>query len=77
MIRDRFGDDSVYTWWNRRSDFYESDRGWRLDHFLATPPIAARVKSVSIDRAERGRNGSTDHAPLLVTLAADPTETDP
>lgn len=77
VIRDRFGDDSVYTWWNRRSDFYESDRGWRLDHFLATPPIAARVKSVSIDRAERGRNGSTDHAPLLVTLAADPTETDP
>ena len=68
VVRDRFGDEPVFTWWNRRSDFYESDRGWRLDHLLATPAVAGRIGSVVIDRAERGRQGSTDHAPLLVSL---------
>ena len=67
-VRMRFGEERVFTWWNRRSDFYESDRGWRLDHVLATPTLAARVRSLEIDRAERGREGSTDHAPILVDL---------
>ncbi len=68
IVRERYGDEHVYTWWNRRSDFYETDRGWRLDHMLATPSVAAEVTDLTVDRAERGRDGSTDHAPLLVTL---------
>ncbi len=69
VVRVAYGDEPVFTWWNRRSDFYETDRGWRLDHVLATPTLAAGVTALIIDRAERGREGSTDHAPLLVTLA--------
>ena len=53
-VRSRVGDERIYSWWNRRSDFYETDRGWRLDHVLATPLIDARITAVSIDRAERG-----------------------
>lgn len=68
VVRNRLGDQHAYTWWNRRSDFYETDRGWRLDHILATPQLAESVDDLLIDRAERGRDGSTDHAPLLVTL---------
>lgn len=68
VVRAHFGDEAVFTWWNRRSDFYESDRGWRLDHLLADPVTAANVASVSVDRAERGRPGSTDHAPLLAKI---------
>ena len=68
IVRIQFGDDPAFTWWNRRSDFYETNRGWRLDHILASPAIARQVSGLSIDRAERGRDGSTDHAPLLVTL---------
>lgn len=67
-VRARAGDQRIYTWWNRRSDFYDTDRGWRLDHVLATPGVDARVSRVSIDRAERGRDGSADHAPLVVDL---------
>lgn len=66
VVRATYGDDHVFTWWNRRSDFYETDRGWRLDHMLADPATAAQVRSLTVDRAERGRDGSTDHAPLLV-----------
>ncbi len=68
VIRDHHGEEPVFTWWNRRSDFYETDRGWRLDHALADPITAARVERAFIDRAERGRDGSSDHAPLVVDL---------
>lgn len=69
VVRSHHGDDAVFTWWNRRGDFYQSDRGWRLDHVLADPATAATVSSVTIDRVERGRAGSSDHAPLVVDLA--------
>lgn len=65
-VRSRFGDEAVFTWWNRRSDFYATDRGWRLDHVLATPTADERILAVSIDREERGRPGAADHAPLLI-----------
>lgn len=68
LVRDTFRDEHVFTWWNRRSDFYETDRGWRLDHMLGTQTIADQVQSLTVDRAERGRAGSTDHAPLLLTI---------
>jgi len=67
-IRSQFGDEHVFTWWNRRSDFYASDRGWRLDHVLADPDTAERVRTIVVDRGERGITGSSDHAPILVTL---------
>jgi exodeoxyribonuclease III len=60
-------DRPAFTWWNRRGDFYESDRGWRLDHALATPDLAARIVSVSVDRAARSVPGP-DHAPILVVV---------
>ena len=68
VVRAHYGDRHAFTWWNRRSDFYGTDRGWRLDHVLATPTVATRVTSVLVDREERGRSGSSDHAPLLVTI---------
>lgn len=69
LVREHFGEDHVFTWWNRRSDFYESDRGWRLDHALADAATASRVDDVWVDRAERGREGNSDHAPVVVDLA--------
>ncbi len=59
-----------FTWWNRRGDFYASDRGWRLDHLLASPAVAERVVSVAVDREVRGEPGGSDHAPILVELSA-------
>lgn len=68
VIRRHYGDEAVFTWWNRRSDFYETDRGWRLDHALVDTETAERVTRAIVDRAERGREGSSDHAPLVVDL---------
>ncbi len=68
VVRQQHPEVRLFTWWNRRGDFYESDRGWRLDHALADPATARRTSAVWIDRVERGRPGSSDHAPLVVDL---------
>lgn len=66
VVRLHLSDTHGYSWWNRRGDFYESDRGWRLDHILASPGIASTSESLHIDRATRGQDGSSDHAPIQV-----------
>ncbi len=58
-----------FTWWNRRSDFFETDRGWRLDHALADPATASRLDSINVDRDERSRDGCSDHAPLILDVS--------
>jgi len=68
VVREYLGDEPAYSWWNRRGDFFESDRGWRLDHCLTDPATAARVTSVSIDHKARARIGASDHAPVVVDL---------
>jgi exodeoxyribonuclease III len=57
----------TFTWWNRRGDFFESDRGWRLDHVLASNDLAKQVSLVGADRSARESSG-TDHAPLIVRI---------
>jgi exodeoxyribonuclease III len=67
IVRSRSGEHAAFTWWNRRADFYETDRGWRLDHALASPAVAARVSSVVVDRLARAELGP-DHARIAITL---------
>jgi exodeoxyribonuclease III len=66
VVRAHSGNAKLSTWWNRRGDFFESDRGWRLDHVLATAGLAASVRSVVIDREVRRSAGGSDHAPVSV-----------
>ncbi len=42
----------------------------RIDFALASPALAARVTGASIDREERKGKGASDHAPVLVEIAA-------
>jgi exodeoxyribonuclease III len=66
VVRAHSAGTRLSSWWNRRGDFFESDRGWRLDHVLATPKTAGTVASVRIDPAPRALAGCSDHAPVLV-----------
>jgi exodeoxyribonuclease III len=43
--------------------------GLRIDAFLLSPPLAARVRSCGIDRSFRKGPKPSDHAPLLAELA--------
>jgi exodeoxyribonuclease-3 len=61
-------DAGVYTWWDYRMGAFHRGWGLRIDHVLVTKPLAARVKSVLVDRDERKGKEPSDHAPVIVEL---------
>lgn len=67
-IRRRFPDERVYTFWDYKRNRWPRDAGLRLDHLLLGPQLAKRLKAAGVDRAERGREGASDHAPAWVEL---------
>ena len=67
--RARNADSSRFTWWDYRAGNFQRNEGMRIDHLLATAPIAARTVAVEIDReARKGKPTPSDHAPLVMDL---------
>jgi exodeoxyribonuclease-3 len=60
----------VYTYWDYTQLRFQRRQGMRIDFALASPALAARVTGASIDREERKGKGASDHAPVLVEIAA-------
>ncbi|MGO4407931.1 exodeoxyribonuclease III [Bosea sp. RAF48] len=58
----------IYTFWKYWRNSFERDAGLRLDHFLLSPPLAARLKSAEVRRAPRGWEHTSDHAPVMIEL---------
>ena len=59
----------LYSWWSYRArDWEAADRGRRLDHVWATPPLAPRLRGAEVMKAARGWEQPSDHAPVVVTL---------
>ena len=58
-----------FTWWDYRAGNFHKNFGMRIDHLLATAPVAKRVVTVEIDReARKGKPIPSDHAPLVLDL---------
>ena len=56
-----------YTWWSFRGRAFDTDAGWRIDYHIATPELAERAVSTSVDRAPSYAERWSDHAPVVVT----------
>jgi exodeoxyribonuclease-3 len=54
----------AYSWWDYRRLGFAKDNGLRIDHLLATAPLAARCTHTFIDRDERRGEQPSDHAPV-------------
>jgi exodeoxyribonuclease III len=67
-VRSRHPDEPMYTFWDYKRQRWERDGGLRLDHILLTPDLAKRLRDAGVDRAVRGRDGASDHAPVWITL---------
>ncbi len=67
-LRKKSGENRVYTFWHYMRQRYERDAGIRLDHILLSPALAPRLIEAGVDRDVRGREGSSDHAPVWITL---------
>ena len=58
-----------FSWWDYRSANFERDRGWRIDYHFITPELSDRCTGCTIDKATRGLEKPSDHAPVIVELA--------
>jgi exodeoxyribonuclease-3 len=68
VVRDRWPDKRVFTYWDYRAGMFHQDLGMRIDLVLATGQVAARVKAAWVDRHARKGTGPSDHAPVIVDL---------
>ena len=68
VVRDRWPDRRVFSYWDYRAGMFHQDLGMRIDLVLAGEPVAARVKAAWIDRHARKGKGPSDHAPVIVDL---------
>ncbi len=68
VVRDRWPDERVFTYWDYRAGMFHQDCGMRIDLVLATAPVADRVRAAWVDRQARKGKGPSDHAPVIVDL---------
>ena len=68
LVRDRWPDERVFTYWDYRAGMFHQDLGMRIDLVLASGPVAERVKAAWVDRQARKGKGPSDHAPVIVDL---------
>jgi exodeoxyribonuclease III len=62
--------EKLYTWWSYRSpDWSAANKGRRLDHIWVSQKLGAGVQSMHVDRAARGWERTSDHAPVKVEIA--------
>ena len=50
-----------YTYWDYFRNAFERNFGWRIDHILATAPLAARCSAAEVDVEPRIAPGASDH----------------
>jgi len=77
VVRERWPNERVFTYWDYRAGMFHQDLGMRIDLILASDPVASRVKAAWVDRkARKGHAPSkatkgdapSDHAPVIVDL---------
>jgi exodeoxyribonuclease-3 len=68
VVRDRWPDERVFTYWDYRAGMFHQDCGMRIDLVLASTPVAGRVRAAWVDRQARKGKGPSDHAPVIVDL---------
>ena len=71
LVRDLYPDERLFSWWWSR-DYYNHDRGLRMDLVFGNAAVVRRLQCARIDRghyADRSETGKPDHAPVVVVLA--------
>ena len=72
VVRERWPDRRVFTYWDYRAGMFHQDLGMRIDLVLATGTVASRVKAAWVDRHARKGTGPSDHAPVIIDLDVAP-----
>ncbi|HLT60033.1 MAG TPA: exodeoxyribonuclease III [Microlunatus sp.] len=72
VVRERWPDERVFTYWDYRAGMFHQDLGMRIDLVLASDPVAERVEAAWVDRQARKGTGPSDHAPVIIDLDTAP-----
>ncbi|HZA95426.1 MAG TPA: exodeoxyribonuclease III [Burkholderiaceae bacterium] len=67
-IRSLHPNEPMYTFWDYKRGRWGRDAGLRIDHLLISPSLASRLVDSGVDKAIRGEEGASDHAPAWVRL---------
>jgi len=65
VVRARYGDDGLYTYWDYRGGAFHKRMGMRIDHILASTALAERLGFVFIDRNARKGTKPSDHTVVM------------
>jgi exodeoxyribonuclease-3 len=69
-IRTLHPEERIYTFWDYFRNAWARDAGLRIDHLLLNPAVADRLAAAGVDRAVRGWEKTSDHAPAWIELKA-------
>jgi len=64
-FRERHPESGHYTWWTHHADARARNLGWRIDAFLVSEVLRARVRDATIHPEVHG----SDHCPVALELA--------
>jgi len=59
-----------WSWWDYRNLAFRKNQGLRIDHILVSEALKPRVAACTIDKLPRKNERPSDHAPVVVELAA-------
>jgi exodeoxyribonuclease-3 len=61
VFRLLYPDRVQYTYWDYFRNALENNWGWRIDHILATNPLAQQCRATDVDMGPRCAPGASDH----------------
>ncbi|MBK5265516.1 MAG: exodeoxyribonuclease III [Alphaproteobacteria bacterium] len=67
-LASRYPTGGVWTYWDYQAGAWPRDAGFRIDHLLLSPAAADRLTDAQVDKAYRGREKASDHAPVWIEL---------
>ena len=58
-------EEKSFSWWDYRMNAFKRNLGLRIDHILASSPLAPGCRQVYIDKIPRAWERPSDHAPVV------------
>lgn len=68
-LRKLYPDETIYTYWDYFRGAFSRNAGLRIDHFLLNAMATEKLSAGGVDKAVRGWEKTSDHAPVWVELA--------
>lgn len=60
-----------FSWWDYRLNAFQRNMGLRIDHILASTPLAPQCRQCYVDKTPRGWERPSDHAPVVAEFHLD------